>query len=113
MALKTRITSHDGFVAIRLVERNIQSGVADFPDERTWPFDFFYDDEKLVRGVRELVGIEVLDVSLVTEDWLAELDELDLPRVDVPEADLFDSLISDVLRWARETYPSRNEQATG
>jgi hypothetical protein len=113
MALKSRPTSYEGFFAIRFIDRNYAAGVGDFPDDRDWPFDFFYEDEKLSRGEYELVGIEVLDVSLITEDWLAEMEKLDLPRVDVPEAGLTDVTLADVLRWARKTYPSRYEQATG
>lgn len=83
------------------------------PDNRDWPFDFSYDDAKFVLGEREFLGIEVLDVSFITDYWLAELDKVEgVPRVDVPEAGLFDVTISDVLRWARQTYPSRYSSAT-
>lgn len=113
MALRAATTYFEGFFAVRIIDRNYGAGVGDDPDERFWPFDFFYEDEKLARGEYELVGIEVLDVSLITEEWLAEMEKLDLPRVDVPEADLSDATLADVLRWARKTYPSRYEQATG
>jgi hypothetical protein len=113
MALRGKIAGFEGFFAIRFIDRNYQSGLGDFPDDRDWPFEFFYDSEKLERGEDELVGIEILDVSLITEEWLAELDKLDLPRVDVQEAGLTDASVSEVLRWARKTYPSRYEQATG
>lgn len=113
MAMKAETTYFEGFFAVRLSDRNYRAGIGDMPDERLWPFDFFYDDDKLARDEYELVGVEVLDVSLITEDWLAEMEKLDLPRVDVPEAHLEDATIADVLRWARRTYPSRYEQATG
>jgi hypothetical protein len=71
--------------------------VVNFPDAREWPFDFNHDDEKLARGEHEFLGLFVLDVSLITDKWLAELDKLALPRVDVPEAGLFDAIMSDVL----------------
>lgn len=77
------------------------------PDGRVWPFDFYWDLEEFRRGVRELAGIEVSDVSLITDDWLIELDKLALPRVDVAEAGLYDATISDVLNWVRQTYSSR------
>src|SRR5690554_4626600 len=99
MALKSRISAYEGFFAIHFVERNYGAGVGDFPDDRMWPFDFFYEDEKLARGEYELVGVEVLDVSLITDEWLAEMEKLDLPRVDVPEAGLIDATLLDVLRW--------------
>lgn len=113
MALRAATTYFEGFFAVRIVDRNFGAGVGDEPDDRIWPFYFFYDDEKLARDEYELVGVEVLDVSLITEEWLAELEKLDLPRIDVPEAKLEDASIADVLRWARKTYPSRYEQATG
>lgn len=104
---KDNVYHDDGFVAITLYPGSERNDVGSSPDDRAWPFDFYYDADKLARGEREFLGIEVLDVSLITDEWLAELERLDLPRVDVPEADL-----ADVLRWARQTYPSRYTGAT-
>lgn len=112
MAIKTTIYHDDGLVAVDLFPGTPKAGIVDFPDDRVWPFDFNYDDEKLARGEREFLGIEVLDVSLITDEWLAELERLDLPRVDVPEAGLADATVAGVLRWARQTYPSRYTGAT-
>jgi hypothetical protein len=112
MAVIAGIIHYDGFVSVDLYPDKQKAGVVSSPDDRSWPFDFDYDDEKLAHGEREFVGIEVLDVSLITDYWLSELDKVDLPRVDVPEAHLFDVTISDVLRWARQTYPSRYSSAT-
>jgi hypothetical protein len=81
--------------------------IADDPDERNWPFWIFWDAPKLDQGEREFLGIEALDVSDITDYWLAELEKLNLPRIDVPEADLHDVTVADALRWARQTYPSR------
>lgn len=113
MALSAKTTSYEGFFAVRITDRNFGSGVGDWPDDRRWPFDFFYDDDKLAEGEYELVGIEVLDVSLITDEWLTELEKLDLPRIDVPEANLYDATFAEVLRWARKTNSSRYEQAAG
>ena len=113
MALTGEITEFEGFFAVRFIDRNYKSGVGDFPDDRDWPFDFFYGGDKLEHDEYELVGIEILDVSLITEDWLAELDKFDLPRVDIPEFGFADASLSEVLRWARMTYPSRYEEAAG
>jgi hypothetical protein len=113
MALNAETTYYEGFFAVHILDRNYPSGIGDYPDDRDWPFDFFYEDEKLAAGEYELVGIEVLDVSLITDEWLAELEKLDLPRIDVPEANLTDATFADVLRWARRTYPSRYRQAAG
>jgi hypothetical protein len=113
MALRAETRSYEGFFAVRITDRRYSAGVGSYPDDRDWPFDFFYDDEKLANGEHELVGIEVLDVSLITDECLVELEKLDLPRIDVPEANLKDASFADVLRWARKTYPSRYEQAAG
>jgi hypothetical protein len=112
MAIVAGITHYDGFVSVELYPDVQKAGVVSMPDERDWPFDFDYDDEKLAAGEREFLGIEVLDTSNITDYWLEELEKLDLPRVDVPEAGLTDASIADVLRWARETFPSRYSSAT-
>lgn len=112
MAVEASIYHDDGLVAVELYPDVQKAGVVSMPDERDWPFYFDYDDEKLATGEREFLGIEVLDVSLITDEWLAELEKLDLPRVDVAEAGLTDVSIADVLRWARDTFPSRYTKAT-
>ena len=112
MAVKAKLTHYDGFISLELYPGVPKAAISSAPDDRSWPFDFDYDDKKFARGEHEFLGIEVLDVSLITDYWLAELDKIDLPRVDVPEANLVDAKISDVLRWARETYPSRYSSAT-
>lgn len=113
MAIDTEIFHFDGFFAVHLTDPPLpHASVVSSPDDRDWPFDFNYDDEALARGELEFLGLEVLDVSRITDYWLTELDKVDLPRVNVPEANLYDVMISDVLRWARETYPSRYSGAT-
>ena len=113
MAVTAELYYYDGFVAVNLLDPPLpHADVVSHPDGRDWPFDFSYDDEKFTLGEREFLGIEVLDVSFITDYWLAELDKVDLPRVDVPEAGLVDVTIADVLRWARQTYPSRYSSAT-
>lgn len=113
MAIKTALSHFDGFFAVHLTEPPLpHADVLDYPDDRAWPFEFSYADAKFAAGEREFLGIEVLDTSNITDYWLAELDKLDLPRVDVPEAGLTDVSIADVLRWARETFPSRYSSAT-
>lgn len=113
MAIKTTLSHFDGFFAVHLTDPPLpHADVLDFPDDREWPFDFSYDDTRFASGEREFLGIEVLEVSLITDYWLTELDKLDLPRVDVPEAGLTNASVADVLRWARETFPSRYSSAT-
>ena len=104
MAIAAELLYLDGVVFLELLPDTRRARVSSDPDDRNWPFYFYYDDEKLAHDDREFVGIEVLDVSNITDEWLAELDKVDLPRVDVT--------ISDVLRWARQTYPSRYSSAT-
>lgn len=112
MAVAAAIISFDGLVFADLRPGSAIPRIASMPDERTWPFDFYWDLEGFHRGERCFVGLEVADVSLITDDWLAEFDKLALPRVDVAEAGLVDVTISDVLRWARRTYPSRFARAS-
>lgn len=112
MANRADLTFSNGLIFLDLSPDSRRARVASDPDDRNWPFYFYYDDEKLARGEKALVALEVLDVSNITDDWLSNLDALDLPRVDVPNAGLFDVTIADVLRWARETYPSRYTSAT-
>lgn len=111
MAITAALLYLDGVVFLDLLPDVRRARVSSDPDGRNWPFYFYYDDEKLSRDEREFVGIEVLDVSNITDEWLTNLDTLVLPRVDVPEAGLFNVTISDVLRWARQTYPSRYSSA--
>lgn len=113
MAVNVGIYYDDGLVAFDLYPGTPKAAIVDYPDDRDWPFEFYYDDEKFALGEREFLGIEVLDVSFITDYWLGELDKVEcLPRVDVPEAGLVDVTIADVLRWARQTYPSRYSSAT-
>lgn len=112
MAITADLMYFDGLVFLDLSPGSLNARVSSDPDDRNWPFYFYYDDEKLACNDRQFVGIEVLDVSNITDDWLTNLDVLNLPRVNVPEVGLFDVTISDVLRWARQTYPSRYSNAT-
>src|SRR5690606_39017077 len=108
MAVKAQvIQASDGYFAISLYPGDGREWVGDDPDARAWPFYFSWDAEKLEHGEYDLGGIMVPDVRRITDEWLAELDKLDLPRIDLPEAGLFDVMVSDALRWARQTFPSR------
>lgn len=107
MILEANLYHDTNMFSIDLYPDEDREWVSDVPDERDWPFDFDWDAQKLERGEYALGGIRIGDVRLITDYWLDELDTLDLPRVDVPTADLFDVAISDVFRWARRTYPSK------
>lgn len=112
MAVNAKITHYDGFISLELYPGVVKAAISSTPDGRSWPFGFDYDAEKFARGEREFLGIEVLDVSLITDYWLTELDKVKLLHVDIPQAGLFNARISDVLCWARETFLSRYSNAT-
>lgn len=107
MAVKASLYYDTSMFSIDLYPDESREWVSDLPDDRDWPFDFDWNAQKLERGEYELGGVRVGDVRLISDYWLDELDALDLPRVDVAAADLFDVTIGDVFRWARRTYPSK------
>ncbi len=77
----------------------------------TW---WYWDIEKLTRGEREFLGIEIIDITLVTEADFAALDRLDVPTIDSPDYGLFDVTIADALRWAQRRareLPARTAHA--
>lgn len=112
MALNVKIEHFDGKIILDLYPDEPRQWIADDPDDRKWALYIYADHEKLDRGEYEVVGIEALDVSDITDEWLDALDELDLPLVDVPDTQLSNASISDVLRWARKTYASRYTTAS-
>lgn len=107
MAIIADVYGDIGQVIFMLYPGQSRERIADDPDERNWPFWIYWDAIKLDEGEREFLGIEALDVSHITDYWLAELEKLDLPRIDVLATDLRDVTVADALRWARQTYPSR------
>lgn len=104
MAIAARLDHDRDFVSLEFYPDRSKAGVIEAPDDRDWPIGFNYDDDSLMRGQPELLGLEVLHIGLMTDAWLRELDKLDLPRVDVPEIGLYDARLSAVLRWARAAY---------
>ena len=105
------VTAHlyvdDPLVSLDLYPDMQKSGVIDAPDDRPWPFQFNYDDAPLADGTRRFLGIDVLDITNVDDTWLCELDKLNLPRVDVTNANLRNVTVADVLRWARASAIQR------
>ncbi len=80
-------------------------------NEITW---WYWDDEKLMRGEREFLGIEVIEITLLSEADFAALDRLDLPKINSAEYGLFDMTIADTLRWAQRralASPARTTHA--
>jgi hypothetical protein len=116
MAVKATLYYDDGFVALNLRPDERRPKVGEDPDIpgydpgfRLW---FYWDDEKIAKGEYELLGIEINDIGWLRDEDLDAIDQLDLPRIDVAEAGLYDATASDVLRWARKTYPSRYTTAS-
>ena len=71
------------------------------PGSTTW---LYYDGAALERGEHEFLGIEVSDVAKLSDQDIAAIERLHLPRVNVPQAGLLDASIVDVLRWARAAH---------
>ena len=116
MAVRASLHYDDGFVALNLYPDERRPKVDGDPDiegydpgDRLW---FYWDDEKAASGEYELLGIEINDIGWLRDEDLDAIDKLDLPCVDVPEAELFNAKASDVLRWARKVYPSHYTTAS-
>ncbi len=63
---------------------------------------FYWDSAKIEEcGQYELLGIEILDVARLSDQDLRAIKELDPPRVDIPDDNLFDLTVAEVLRKAR------------
>jgi hypothetical protein len=105
MAVKADLYLDRNIIGIALLPENRGSSIGDDIDvpgytanALTW---WYWDDEKLARGEREFLGIEVIDVTLLSEADFAALARLDMPRIDNAEHGLFDVTIADALRWAQ------------
>lgn len=117
MAVAATLYHDDGFVGLMLCLDEQREKVGDDPSianydpgDRLW---FYWDADRLLnRDEYVFLGIEVNDIGLLRDEDLDAIDHLDLPLVDVPVAGMSDARISDVLRWARKTYPSRYSTAT-
>lgn len=118
MAIEASVYCDDGLVGLMLLPIGAREKVGDIPNVkgydpsgRLW---FYWDAEKLLGEHEEydFLGIEINDISMLHDDDLAVIDQLHLPRVDVPEVGLYDAPVSDVLRWARKVYPSRYSTAS-
>jgi hypothetical protein len=118
MVVEASIHCDDGLVGLMLLPIGAREKVGDIPNVegydpsgRLW---FYWDAEKLLGKNEEydFLGIEINDISMLWNEDLAIIDQLELPHVDVPEAGMFNASISDVLRWARKVYPSRYSTAS-
>ncbi|MDQ6601108.1 MAG: hypothetical protein M3176_10525 [Chloroflexota bacterium] len=105
MAVNADLYIDRNIVGITLLPENRGSSIGDDIDvpgytanEITW---WYWDNEKLMRGEREFLGIEVIDITLLSEADVAALARLDLPTIDNAEYGLSDVTIADALRWAQ------------
>ena len=112
MAVRASFYHDDGFVGVNLYPDERRMKVGDDPGIpgydpgfRLW---FYWDDDKLADNDEyEFVLVEVNNIRNLRDEDLAALDQLEIPLVDIPEIDMFDVTVSDVLRWARSVYPGR------
>jgi len=119
MAVNANFYLDRNIVGITLLLENRGSSIGDDIDvpgyaanDITW---WYWDEEKFVRGEREFLGIEIIDITLVTAADFAALARLDLPTIDSPAYGLFDVTIADALRWAQRRaleMPARTAHAT-
>ncbi len=118
MAVNADFYLDRNIVGITLLPENRGSSIGDDIDVPgytangiTW---WYWDDEKLMHGEREFLGIEVIEITLLSEGDFAALDRLDLPTIDSAEYGLFDVTIADALRWAQRralALPARTAHA--
>lgn len=115
MAVKASFYHDDGFVGIELYPDERRLKIGEDPDIpgydpgcRLW---FYWDDDRLADDdVYEFVMVEVNNIRNLRDEDLTALDRIDAPRVDIPEIGFVNAALSDVLRWARRTYPGRNPE---
>lgn len=108
MAVKARLSQYDDdrFVNLdwHIDERRVRS-TDDYPSPEYEPdaYMFFYwDDEKIEDlGQHEFLGVEIVDIGELSDRDLDAIDRLNPPRIDIPEDELFNVSVTDVLRKAR------------
>lgn len=112
MAVSGRAFYSDGYFALNLYPDDDRERIEAAPPVPGWhptcPVWFYWDGEKHARGEYDFLGVTVIDLDALSEEHLAELARLPLPRVDCPDAGFADVEVVDVLRWAKRTYPGRN-----
>ncbi len=63
---------------------------------------FYWDDEKIEDlGEHELLGVEIVDIGMLSDRDISAIENLNPPRIDLPEEGLFDAPVADALRKAR------------
>lgn len=117
MAVDAMLFYNDGYFAIDLYPGERRLRIEDEPPVSTWdpalPFLFRWDGEKLDQDTHEFLGLTVLCLDQVTKHDLAQLEHLDLPRVNVPAAGLIDVDVVDLLRWAQAHFRGQGVHQVG
>ena len=96
-------SSTNGTIALGLYRDQQSARVASAPDLDFTPGSmlwFYWDEEKLERGDREFLGIEVSEITALRDEDIEHIRAMDLPRIDLPDAGLANVTVADALRWA-------------
>lgn len=95
-----------GYVVLRLLVRPpLRESNADPAGwDTSSPLLFTWDADRLERGEWVLHILEVLNIAALQPRHLAALGQLNLPRLDCYELELFDVSVADALRWAQRQY---------
>jgi hypothetical protein len=112
LAIDAVIDGFDGVVGLFLlpiVAREKDNDDPDVPGYDTPGYIYyFWDAVKLEEhDEHDFLGVEITNIGHLNDRDLEVMDELDLPRVNVPEAGIVNGTVGDVFRWARQVYLSR------
>lgn len=111
MAVKAAFFSSDGVVALDLYLDQRRERVASAPDPDFAPGSmlwFYWDEEKLARGDKEFLGVEVSEIGMLRDEDIEHIRTMPLPRIDLPEAGLSNVTVADALQWAKRHHTSPN-----
>jgi hypothetical protein len=108
MAIASEVFYSDGYFELHLYPEEPRERVGADPPvpsyDRDSPIWLSWDGKKLESGEYEFVGLTIVDLRQLTAQDIQRLQQIPLPRVDLPEASLFHAEVADVLRWAQRTY---------
>ena len=110
MAVEARVTDLDGVIHLDLYPGELRERVSAEPDGDLWPIGIwlYWDGETLARGENEFLGREVLDVGLLTDERLAALAAMKLPRITLDEYGIENVTVADAARWLRHAFSQRH-----
>lgn len=74
---------------------------------------FFWNDEKIEsQGEYELLGVEILNIGKLSDGDIELIENLNPPRIDIPEVGLHDVTVGFVLRRARAKWLTHTSPIT-